>query len=137
MKKLSYFFFYTYIGLVILAGFWGAFIYPHFDFNLLFDLNINELTEFQAVNLLSQYRFLRAIELGFGIFSLMFIEQIFTDKKINNLFLLIMLSGVLARMFSLVFDGIPGKLALFFMIYEAIGLVIIFSYTKKKVYGNG
>lgn len=136
MRKLSYFFFYTYIGLVVLAGFWGAFISPSFDFNLLFDLNIKELTEFQSVNLLSQYRFLRAIELGFGIFSLMFIRQIFTDKKYNSLFLLIMLSGILARLFSLFFDGKPGKLTLFFMIYEAVGLVMIFFYTKGKVYGN-
>jgi hypothetical protein len=137
MKKLNWFFFYTYIGLVILAGFWGAFISPKFDFNLLFSLDIKSLSEFESVNLISQYRFLRAIELGFGLFSILFRKEIFSIRKFNNLFLFIMFSGVLARVFSLFSEGIPSRLFLFFFIYEFIGLIIIYIYSRSTIKCNG
>ena len=133
MSGLSYFFFYTYIGLVVVAGVWGAFISPHFDFKLLFGMNIMDLNENVRVDLLSQYRFLRALELGFGIFSLTFVQRIFHEKTFNTLFLTIMFSGILARIISLIADGIPGILHLFFMIYESTGLVIIYLYTRKTM----
>ncbi len=133
MKGLSYFFFYTYIGLVLVAGFWGAFINPYFDFKLLCNMDTMDLDEHVRINLLSQYRFLRALELGFGLFSLRFVSQIFHEKKFNVLFLVIMFSGVLARAISLIADGIPGTFHLFFMTYEFIGLIIIFIYTRKTI----
>jgi hypothetical protein len=131
MKFTSHFFFYTYIGLVLTAGFWGAFINPVFDFRFLFGMEISDLTDTHRINLLSQYRFLRALELGFGGFSLLFKTSIFTDHKFNTLFLTIMFSGILARLVSIMADGMPNKLTLFFMTYEFIGLIVIFLYTKK------
>jgi len=137
MKKLSWFFFYTYIGLVLIAGFWGAFISPEFDFNLLFALEPSSLNNFERINLISQYRFLRAIELGFGLFSILFRKEIFSIKKFNKLFLFIMLSGILARILSLFTEGIPSYLFLFFLIYEFIGLIIIYLYSQSTIKSNG
>lgn len=114
MRTANYFFYYCYIGLVILAGFWGAFIFPEYDFSLLFNLDISSLPDFQRINLLSQYRFLRAIELGFGVFAILFIETIFTEKKFNRLYLFIMAAGVLSRMISIAIDGSPGGMMYFF-----------------------
>lgn len=137
MKVLSYFFFYTYIGLVLIAGFWGAFINPYFDFKQLFHLDPASLDEYSRINALSQYRFLRALELGFGLFSIVFTRKIFSDKTFNTLFLAIMGSGVLARIVSWGIDGRPSPLFLFFLIYEFLGLTIIFVYTKKNISFNG
>lgn len=131
MKFLNYAFFYTYIGLVIVAGIWGAFIYPYFDFNYLLHLNVNELPDESRVNLLSQYRFLRALELGYGLFSIIFLKEIFSRKKYNQLFLGIMGLGILARMVSWMVDGMPSSLFIFFLAYEAVGLVIILIYSRK------
>lgn len=133
MKALSYFFFYTYVGLVVLAGFWGAFIHPGVDFRLMFNLDTHQLTDFQRINLVSQYRFLRALELGFGVFSLLFTREIFTLIKFNRLFLFIMFSGIVARVFSLLMEGSPSGLTWFFMSYEFIGVVLIFIYTQKNI----
>ncbi|UII25977.1 DUF4345 domain-containing protein [Fulvivirga maritima] len=133
MKGLSYFLFYTYVGLVVVAGFWGAFINPYYDFRFLFDFNLWQIPENQRTDLLSQYRFLRALELGYGIFSIIFFEQIFKHKLFNRLFLGIMLSGVVARFIAILFDGIPGRLFLFFMTYELLGVIIIFLYTKGNL----
>ncbi len=134
MKTLNYFLFYTYVGLVIVAGFWGAFINPYFDLRLLFDLEPNTLTEYTKVNILSQYRFLRAIELGFGLFSVIFFRQIFYERQFNTLFLTIMSLGVLARVFSIIVDGMPSSLFLFFLIYEMVGVVVIYMYSKTTIH---
>lgn len=136
MKFISYFFFYTYIGLVILAGFWGAFINPALDFRILFRMDVQALPDFERVNLISQYRFLRAIELGFGIFAIAFIQEIFTEKKFNTLFLAIMLLGILARLVSVFADGLPGTVMCFFLAYEFMGWIIIFLFTKKTIKTN-
>ena len=132
MRFLSYFFFYTYIGLVVLAGLWGAFLFPALDFSILFQLDLNDLNDYERINLLSQYRFLRALELGFGLFALLFTKEIFFDKKFNRLFLCIMGLGILARVASWVMDGNPSYLTKFFLIYEAVGWWLILIYTHKK-----
>jgi hypothetical protein len=136
MRLANYFFYYSYIGLVIVAGFWGAFIYPEFDYRLLFNLETNTLTDFQRINLLSQYRFLRAIELGFGIFAILFVKSIFSKKEFNRLFIFIMGAGVLARIMSIVMDGIPSWMMLFFLAFESVGIVVIIFYSRKLVIQN-
>lgn len=137
MKELNWFFFYTYVGLIIIAGFWGAFISPKFDFHILFALDLASLNNYERINLISQYRFLRAIEFCFGLFSILFTREIFNTRKFNYLFLCIMCSGVLARIFSLFAEGTPSPLALFFLIYEFIGLIIIYLYSHSKIKNNG
>ena len=136
MRSVNYFFYYTYIGLIVLAGFWGAFINPGIDFRLLFQFDIHSLADFQRINMMSQYRFLRAIELGFGIFSLIFVKNIFSEKKFNRLFIFIMLAGVLSRIISVIMDGSPGTLMYFFLVYESVGLIVIFFYTRKLIEQN-
>ena len=132
MRFISYFFFYTYIGLVLLAGFWGAFIYPEFDFRFFMNLDPRGLSDYERINLLSQYRCLSALEFGFGLFSIIFRREIFSDSKYNTLFLLIMGAGVLARVVSIIADGSPNFYFYFFLIWEFLGLVFIYLYTKAK-----
>jgi hypothetical protein len=113
------------------AGFWGAFINPDFDFRLLFDIETYTLPDFQRINVVSQYRFLRAIELGFGIFGLLFVKSIFSVKIFNQLFIFIMGAGILSRIVSIVMDGIPSWLMLFCLGFELVGVVVIYFYSRK------
>lgn len=136
MKAISYFFFYTYIGLVAVAGFWGAFINPKYDHSLLFNMDTATLEESVRKNLLSQYRFLRAIEFGFGLFALRFTREIFNERKFNGIFLLIMMSGILARFMGILMDGAPGTMMQFFMYYELVGLIVITIYTRRNLHGT-
>lgn len=132
MKFTAYFFFYGYIGLVMLAGFWGAFLGADFDHQLLFNLDTGSLESDTRTNLLSQYRFLRAIEFGYGLFAILFTKEIFSLKKFNRLYLAIMFAGVLARTVSIVDDGSPSALFYFFLIFEFIGVVVIYLYFQIK-----
>jgi hypothetical protein len=136
MRSANYFFYYGYTGLVIIAGFWGAFINPSFDYRLLFDFDTQTLPDFQRINMMSQYRFLRAIELGFGIFSILFVKTIFSEKKFNRFFILTMSAGVLSRITSIVVDGCPSFLMYFFLGFELIGVLVIYFYSLKLIAQN-
>jgi hypothetical protein len=136
MKLVSYFFFYTYIGVCILAGFWGAFLDPRLDFQLLFNLDTASLPDYARVNMLSQFRFLRAIEFGFGMVSLLAAGKIFSEKSFNLFFLLVMASGIVARSVSIILDGMPSPVMLSFLIFELVGLAAIFIYSKTQIYAN-
>ena len=136
MRSANYFFYYAYVGIVIVAGFWGAFISPEFDYRLLFHFDLNTLPDYPRINMISQYRFLRALELGFGIFSILFVKNIFTEKKFNTLFIFIMSSGVLARICSIIFDGLPSRMMYFFLGFELVGVMIIYFYSRQLVKQN-
>lgn len=138
MAFLNYFFFYTYIGLVLLAGFWGAFVAPQLDFEYLFALDLHSLEEQARTNMLSQYRFLRALELGYGLFAIVFLKEIFSVQKFNLLFLVVMACGIMARVFSGWQEGTPNGWTIFFLFYEATGWLLIAVYsTQKGIYhGN-
>jgi len=133
MRAANYFFYYAYIGLVIVAGFWGAFINPDFDYRLLFSFDTNTLTDFQRINMISQYRFLRAIELGFGVFSILFVKNIFSERKFNRLFIFIMGAGVLSRITSILMEGSPSGLMYFFLGFELVGVTVIYFYSRKLI----
>ena len=136
MKRWALAGFWGYIGLVCVAGFWGAFINPWFDHRWLFHMDVRALPEFERINMLSQYRFLRALELGFGIICVSFMKEIFSQRAFNRLFLFSMGAGILARITSIVFDGMPSRWMWAFLVYEAIAWMLIFLFARKGIYGH-
>jgi len=137
MRWLAYFFFYTYVGLLVVAGLWGAFIGARIDQEMLFDFDIDRVNATTAASILTQYRFLRLIEFGFGLFALLFTREVFSLIKFNRLFLGVMFLGVVARAVSYLIDGPPNWLFYFFAFYELIGVVLIFLYTRNKLQPHG
>lgn len=132
MKALSLLFFHGYVWTLILAGGIGVFS-AQFDHRLLFDLPVSELKPQTAASVLSQYRFLRAIECGFGIFAFVFRREIFHQRVFNRVFLGTMFFGVTARIVSIFLDGQPFLIFHGFLIFELIGGVIILLHTRKTL----
>jgi hypothetical protein len=132
MGLLADLLFYGYTGLLIVAGAWGV-GGARLDHKILFGLDPATLEWKAAASLLSQYRFLRAVECGFGAFAVMFKPQIFTVRSFNSLFLATMVAGVLARIISRVIDGTPRRIFDFFLLSEAIGAVVIFLHTRDML----
>jgi len=129
MKTFTYVFFYGYIVTLILAGAWGVF-FATLDHWLLFRINVHLLARVPAASLVSQYRFLRAIECGFGMFSIIYHREIFTVRAFNRLFLGTMAFGVAARFVSFILDGWPFPVFYFFLAWELIGIVFIYAYSR-------
>ena len=132
MKRLSLVFFHGYVWALILAGGLGVFS-ATVDHRLLFDLEVRQLPSSTAASLLSQYRFLRAIECGFGIFAFLFRRGIFEKRSLNRLFLGTMFAGVAARVVSLVLDGSPFPIFYGFLVFELVGGTIILVHSRTTL----
>lgn len=133
LALLSDGFFYGYTGLCVAAGAGGA-AFGRADVALIsgFDPH-EELSAGAAATMLSQHRFLRAMELGFGLFSLHERERIHTDRATNRLFLSLMGAGIAARGVGRVMDGRPHANAYVFGGLELIGLGLIFADTRSTL----
>lgn len=132
MRRASLFFFFTYVATLIAAGAWGI-VGARIDMWLLLRLHTGDLSNRAAANLLSQYRFLRAIELGFGVFAFTHWRQIYSLRSYNRLFLSVMTAGVAARVLSLAVDGTPSFWMFLFLGWELVGVVLIFLVTRSIV----
>lgn len=132
MKLLTDLFFFGYVGLLIVAGAWGVFG-ARLDQRLLLGLDLRALEPRTAASVVSQYRFLRAIECGFGLFAFIFRHDIFTVPLFNQLFLATMTLGVVARGVSLLVEGRPRPAFYFFLATEAVGAVLIYAYTRHTL----
>lgn len=82
-------------------------------------------------DLTSHYRFLRALELCFGVVALAYWRRIFTQRLANTIFLAAMAAGVAARLLGLAVDGRPGALVLAVIAWELVGVVVIFLATRS------
>ena len=60
--------FWAYIATVLAAGFWGL-VGARLDFPILMGQQVGGLDHHATANVLSQYRFLRGLEAGFGMFA--------------------------------------------------------------------
>lgn len=132
LKWGSWAFFYGYVGLLIMAGAWGA-VLGRVDQRLLFDLEVDRLAPVTEASMLSQYRFLRAIELGFGLWAILHRRDIHRVRAANHLFLFVMTAGVTARLLGLAIDGSPSGAMYFFLATELIGVTLIFAYTRRTL----
>jgi hypothetical protein len=132
MKILTLIFFYGYVWALIVFG--GLCVFTaKFDQQILYKLNTDQLEPRTGVSLLSQYRFFRAIECGFGVFAFTCRKAIFEKRFFNRLFLGTMLGGVVARSVSLVLDGQPYPVFYAFLLSELIGVILIFIYTRTTL----
>ena len=130
IRRASLVFFFAYVATLILAGAWGV-VGARLDMRILLQLHLANLPDRAATNLLSQYRFLRAIELGFGLFALRFWREIYRLRSYNRLFLATMACGVGARVLSLIADGVPSVWMIGFLGWELVGVVLIFLATRS------
>jgi hypothetical protein len=132
LRRASLVFFWAYVATLVAAGAWGI-VGARVDMPVLLRLHLGTLPARAAANLLGQYRFLRAIELGFGLFAVVFHRQIFRVRSYNRLFLSVMACGVGARLLSLAADGSPSFWMYIFLATELAGVVLIFLSTRGRL----
>lgn len=79
----------------------------------------------------NHYRFLRALELCFGVAALVYWRRIFGERVPNVLFLSAMGAGAAARLLSAAVDGRPGAFVVAVIAWELVGVAIIFLATRS------
>ena len=121
-----------YVGLLVVAGAWGA-VFGRVDQKFLLELDLDQLPRRTQANMMSQYRFLRAIELGFGLFAVIHRDDIHRRRPFNRLFLFTMGAGVSARLLSIRLDGSPSPAMYLFLGWELAGVPVIYAYTRTTL----
>jgi hypothetical protein len=132
LRRASGVLFHGYVGMLILAGGWGV-VFGRIDQSLLLGLDLDGLPPRVRANVMVQYRFLRAMELGFGLFAFVHRDKIHRERPYNRLFLFTMGGGVFARALSLVRDGSPSPVMYAFGGSELLGVVVIYADTRATL----
>lgn len=74
---------------------------------------------------LNQYRFLKGVELGGGLFCLGLQARILDGGREGALFLALVAAGVVARVFAWIADGRPSTAFIVFLALEFLVLVVV------------
>lgn len=132
LRGASLLFFYSYVGLLVGAGAEGM-VFGRVDQSVLLGLHLDQLPHRVQADVMSQYRFLRGIELAFGVFAVVHRRDIYADCAFNRLFLFGMAAGLLGRALALPIDGSPDWWMYGFGIWELAGVIVIFAHTRTTV----
>ena len=130
MRLLTLVCFYGYVAVLVGAGGSGIFI-AEWELQTIFHLDLGTLDDQVQATILNQYRFLKSMELGFGLFCIVFRKEIFAAPLFLRLFLIILFVGVGARALSVVLDGVPHWAYVSFVILEFITGVLVFVYSRQ------
>jgi hypothetical protein len=82
---------------------------------------------------LNQYRYMKSMEFGFGLFALLYRKEIYQSRKMNRYFLGIMTLGAIERTISIFIDGQPNPAYVYFAIIEFVVPAIIFAYSRNTL----
>lgn len=137
LRCLNFVAFYSYAWfLVLIGGILGLFVptWGPMEFEVyarvIFKLQIDPEAMASALN---QYRFMKSTEFGFGLFALLFREQIYTNRKFNRFFLGVLFLGSAMRALSMLLDGRPQTTYILFLALETLAGVVVLLYSRKTL----
>jgi type IV secretory pathway VirB6-like protein len=129
LRRAALVLFFGYAATLVLAGAWGA-VAARLDFSLIIGLEPSDIPNDAEADLLNHYRFLRALELCFGLFAIVYWRRIFEERTANTIFLTAMAAGVSARLIGIAVDGTPSLMVFSVVAWEVAGLIVIFLATR-------
>ncbi|MEP6999417.1 MAG: DUF4345 family protein [bacterium] len=124
MATLTQWFFWGYVGMLVGIGASGIFI-ARWELTNFFKIPLDSLEKSAQATFLSQYRFLKGMELGFGIFAVVFRQQIFTLPAYHQFFLIVLFAGAGARALSMLIDGRPSNFFIVVTVFELVTGVLM------------
>ncbi|MCY1043255.1 DUF4345 family protein [Corallococcus sp. bb12-1] len=90
-----------------------------------FDAGLPDQTLGSALN---QYRYMKSMEFGFGVFCVCFRDFIYTDRRFNRFYLGIIFLGTAERALSVLLDGMPRPFYVAAIFIElSVGLIVFIS----------
>ncbi len=131
LNTLAKLFFWGYALMLLGVGFSGMWV-AGWELPLLFGVPLEALNDLQRATLLNQYRFLKALEFGFGVFCLLYRREIFQRGRDHAVFLAGLGAGVAARAGGCLADGLPSPMFIAFMLLEGITGLLVWSVVKPR-----
>jgi Domain of unknown function (DUF4345) len=132
MARIARIFFWGYALMLIGIGASGVLV-ARWELVNVFAVPLATLNDTVQATLLNQYRFLKALELAFGIFCVSFRHDVFRSGVAHRVFLAGVFAGVAARLGSWIADGDPRPLFLLFAALELVtGVLVWFAVRQQK-----
>lgn len=124
--------FFGYSAMLLGVGLAGIFT-ADWELARVFRVDITGMPPLDRATFVNQYRFLKALELGLGVFCFVYRRRIFAERSFNRFFLFFVLAGAVARVLSLVLDG-PAKWPFIaFLALEVATAGAVFVYTRSRL----
>jgi hypothetical protein len=120
------------VGALVLLGGLGIFT-GAWELQNVYQLPLAGMSQESRANLLNQYGYLKAIELGFGLFSLLFRKEIFKVPAFNRLFLAVVFVGVAARVLAIVVNGWPHWSFTGITVFELAAGIVVALYSRSTL----
>jgi hypothetical protein len=80
--------------------------------------------------MLNQYRFLKGLELGGGLFCLAYRADIMAGGRASRVFLAIVAAGIAGRAFAWIVDGTPATAFVIFLVLETLVFVAVAAHLR-------
>jgi hypothetical protein len=122
---------FLYSTALVVVGTVGIFT-PHWEFPTLFGIDPSGFSHDSQANLLNQYRFLKAVELGAGLFCFANRPSTLDGGRGSLLFLALVSAGIFARTLAWITDGRPSALFVGFLLFEVLLFVVFVLHLRKS-----
>lgn len=117
--------FYSYVGALLALGLFGA-LWPQLELRALYQTDLGA----ESGVLLHQYRFLKFIAVGAGIYGVVFRREIFESPRFGLVFLTFLFGGVAGRLLAIAAAGGAHPLLVTFAVSEAVFGACILLYAR-------
>jgi hypothetical protein len=131
IARIAHFCFWGYVLMLLGIGASGILI-ASWELKNVFSLPLDSLPAEVQATFLNQYRFMKAVELSFGIFCWVWRHSIFQPGLFNRVFLSGVFLGVAARLLSWLIDGQPQLVFLIFTALELLTGVLCFWIVTRR-----
>lgn len=132
LRLANYVLFYGYVAMLLGVGGSGVFV-AAWELARVFFIDLAPLAAVDRATAVDQYRFLKAMELSFGVFAAAYRREIFSSRKANRVFLAGVGAGVFARALSLPLDGRPRPMFVAFLVLEIVCGIVVYAYSRKTL----
>lgn len=115
---------FCYSAMLVVVGAVGIFT-PRWEFASIYGIDSSMWSLATQATMFNQYRFLKSVELGAGLFCLAYRQAILSGERAAALFLALVLLGVSARSIAWIVDGRPAPLFIAFLVLEALVFIAV------------
>jgi len=131
MKRAATILLIGYTAMLCGVGLAGIFT-SRWELTHVFGLDLAAMTPQIRATFLNQYRFLKAVELGAGLFCWFMRKPILDGGTIGKVFLALVGGGVVARTLAWMVDGRPSWPFIAFLVLEALVFATVLRYFQTK-----
>ena len=120
-----------YAAMLVVVGAAGI-VSARWEFAAVYGIDPSTWSSDTQATMLNQYRFLKSVELGAGVFCLAYRRAIMDGGRAAAVFLTIVGLGVAARSFAWHVDGRPATAFIVFLVLEALVFVAVVLHLRIK-----